>query len=239
MARRRESFGGGGMGGTPDFRSLANAFFRLSRPVQLAIGAVLLVAAVVAAVLYLHSLKTQQQTTPAAAASDQMLLGNPSGATADPSRRDNYLMVKPYFALSYNDGTGTPNWVSWRVTKQDMGTARRKPMFDPDNTLPPGFHVVRHEDYKESGFDRGHMCPHSDRAADETMSFATFVMTNIIPQAPNVNQKAWKNLEDYGRDLVREPAGCTSFPAPPGKGKTARRGASGPAVTRRPSPTAK
>ena len=40
------------------------------------------------------------------------------------------------------------------------------------------------------------MCPHSDRAANQEMSFATFVMTNIIPQAPNVNRKAWAQLED-------------------------------------------
>ena len=30
-------------------------------------------------------------------------------------------MVKPYFAMSYNDSTGTPNWVSWRVTAADLG----------------------------------------------------------------------------------------------------------------------
>ncbi len=48
------------------------------------------------------------------------------------------------------------------------------------------------------------MCPHSDRAADQDMSFATFVMTNIIPQAPNVNRKAWEHLESYGRELVSQ-----------------------------------
>jgi endonuclease G len=35
------------------------------------------------------------------------------------------------------------------------------------------------------------------------MSWATFVMTNIVPQAPHVNQGAWADLEDYCRDLVR------------------------------------
>ena len=48
------------------------------------------------------------------------------------------------------------------------------------------------------------MCPHSDRAANQDMSFATFVMTNIIPQAPNVNRKAWEQLESYCRDLVTQ-----------------------------------
>ena len=46
------------------------------------------------------------------------------------------------------------------------------------------------------------MCPHSDRDRTEAMSHATFVMTNIIPQAPAVNQKTWRQLEMYCRTLV-------------------------------------
>jgi endonuclease G len=133
-----------------------------------------------------------------------MLLGNPSQAGNDPRARDNYLMVKPFFALSYNDTKGIPNWVSWRVTVADLGDAPRKQDFDPDVALPVSFRQVQSREYTRSGFDRGHMCPHSDRAANQDMSFATFVMTNIIPQAPNVNRKAWEQLESYGRDLVKE-----------------------------------
>jgi len=129
-----------------------------------------------------------------------MLLGNPSGAVADPASRDNYLMVKRHYALSYNDSKGTPNWVSWRVTKYDLGDAPRKRQFDPDGDLASGFYRVTHRDYTGGGFDRGHMCPHSDRANSQEASFATFVMSNIIPQAPNVNQGAWAQLEDYTRD---------------------------------------
>src|SRR5579883_3230309 len=46
------------------------------------------------------------------------------------------------------------------------------------------------------------MCPHSDRDASPKMSKETFVMSNIIPQSPHVNQKAWAQLEMYCRDLV-------------------------------------
>src|SRR5947209_6364844 len=48
-----------------------------------------------------------------------LALGNPSGATDDPAHRDNYLMRKPYFALSYNNSKGTANWVSWRLEEED------------------------------------------------------------------------------------------------------------------------
>jgi endonuclease G, mitochondrial len=48
------------------------------------------------------------------------------------------------------------------------------------------------------------LCPHSDRAFDKKMSYSTFVMTNVIPQAPNLNQKAWNQLEIYLRELVQK-----------------------------------
>jgi endonuclease G len=134
-------------------------------------------------------------------------------------------MVKPYHALSYNDPAGTPNWVSWRVTAADLGSAPRKQLFDADKALPRGFKVITHRDYSGSGFDRGHMCPHSDRAATQEMSFATFVMTNIIPQAPNVNQRAWAQLENYCRELVRQRQHLYVISGPAGRGGRGSMGA--------------
>ncbi|MCC7350514.1 MAG: DNA/RNA non-specific endonuclease [Phycisphaerales bacterium] len=142
-------------------------------------------------------------TTAARPDSVHLLLGNPSDATADPTHRDNYLMIKPYYALSYNNSKGTANWVSWRVVAADLGDAPRQPSFDPDTQLPYGFVRIVHRDYSGSGFDRGHLCPHADRDATAAMSASTFVMTNIIPQAPNVNEKAWARLESYSRRQVR------------------------------------
>jgi endonuclease G len=140
--------------------------------------------------------------TTAADASVHLALGNPSGATTDPANRDNYLMRKPYFALSYNDANGGPNWVSWRVTRNDLGSAERAE-FAPDVTLPAGFKRVLSPWYSRSGFDRGHMCPRSDRSATAESATATFVMTNIVPQSPHLNQRAWNDLEEYCRTLVR------------------------------------
>jgi len=153
-----------------------------------------------------------------------LALGNPSRATADPADRDNYLMTKPYYALSYNDSAGTPNWVSWCLRKGDLGDATRS-QFYPDHDLPPGFKHVTPHDYTESGFDRGHMCPRSDRTATPEAANATFAMTNIVPQAPAVNQKAWADFEDYCRDLVRHKHQTLYIVAgPAGRGGTGTRG---------------
>src|SRR5205814_3739320 len=111
-----------------------------------------------------------------------------------------------------------PNWVSWRLTKEDVGDAPRKRIFDTDATLPDGFTQVTHKDYVGGGFDRGHMCPHSDRAATDESSFATFIMTNIIPQAPNVNQKAWDQMENYCRGLTTKHRRLYILAGPAGSG---------------------
>src|SRR5205807_10286964 len=151
-------------------------------------------------------------------------MGNPSGAKDDARDKDNFLMKKEFFALSYNNSKGTPNWVSWRVVKDDLGHAPRKE-FHPDLTLPAGFHRITPHDYTDSGFDRGHVCPHSDRASSDKASSATFVMTNMMPQAPNVNQEAWADLEDYCRHLVsKEDRRLYIIAGPAGKGGTGKLG---------------
>jgi len=137
-------------------------------------------------------------------ASPHLLLGNPSHAITDESQQDNYLLVKKYYALAYDDATGSPRWVSWRLVADDLGDAPRKRQFSSDVTLPASFKHVDHKDYANGGFDRGHMCPHSDRGRDRESSYSTFVMTNIIPQAPNVNQGAWNGLEIYLRELAQQ-----------------------------------
>ncbi len=131
--------------------------------------------------------------------------GNPSHATEDPNNRDNFLMKKQYYALSYNNTKGTPNWVSWRVVKEDLGDANREGLpFLPDDQLPPGFKKVVTRQYAGTGFDRGHMCPAGDRGADMESLKATFVMTNLVPQSPNNNRKGWEQFESYCRSLVKE-----------------------------------
>jgi endonuclease G len=69
------------------------------------------------------------------------------------------------------------------------------------------------------------MCPHGDRTANNEMSFATFVMTNIIPQAPNVNRKAWAQLEVYCRELVRSGHHLYIVAGPDGQGGRGSHGA--------------
>jgi hypothetical protein len=58
----------------------------------------------------------------------------------------------------------------------------RRSKFAPDPDLPEGFFQVRPNDYRGSGFDRGHMCPSGDRTATKEDNEATFYVTNMVPQ---------------------------------------------------------
>jgi endonuclease G len=129
--------------------------------------------------------------------------GMPSRAKADPGHREDFLIERPQYVLSYNAKTHTPNWVSWRLRHSDIGNAPRG-AFEPDPDLPKGFAKVNSHVYDGSGFDRGHMCPAKDRSATPEDIQATFYLTNVVPQSPHSNQKGWERLESYCRELVKK-----------------------------------
>jgi endonuclease G len=135
---------------------------------------------------------------------EHLVMGNPSGATADKGKPDNYLVRKRQYVLSYNSSKGTPNQVSWHLSKKWLGKTHRTDPFAPDTTLPAGFFVVRPNDYRAGGFDRGHLCPAADRSVSKEDMDATFLMANMMPQAPNLNRITWGKLEAYCREQVRE-----------------------------------
>ncbi len=148
------------------------------------------------------SILDNNNTTPTR--DDNMAMGNPSGATTNTANTSNYLMVKTQYALAYNNAKGTANWVSWHLSTAWKGTATRCDCFTGDGTLPSGYYKAVTSNYTNTGFDRGHMCPSDDRDGSATDNAATFLMTNIMPQAPNNNQITWAALETYCRTLITQ-----------------------------------
>ena len=132
---------------------------------------------------------------------EHMVMGNPSGAVTDVNTPLDYLMMKLQYALSYNNDKGTANWTSWHLDNTWVtGVADRQDDFRPDDTLPPSFkHVSNGYRFATYGFDRGHMTPSADRTSSIADNSATFLMTNMIPQASGNNQGPWAKMEDYIR----------------------------------------
>jgi len=132
-----------------------------------------------------------------------LALGNPSGATADATNYpNNYLLAKSQYTMSYSRDQGKPNWVSWHLSSAWLGSTARQDNFAADATLPSGWYRPGSTSYSGSGFDRGHNCPSADRTGSVADNSATFLMSNMMPQAPTNNQQTWANLENYCRTLV-------------------------------------
>ena len=140
---------------------------------------------------------------PTAATDSTLVMGNPSNATTNESDFGNYLLKEGYYSVSYNRDRGMSNWVSWHVVPTDLGSISRQDDFRANSNLPAGWYQVQNTSYGSSGFDRGHMCPSADRTSSIEANSSTFLMTNMIPQAPRNNQITWAGLEDYCRTLVQ------------------------------------
>ena len=128
-----------------------------------------------------------------------LLLGNPTKAAKDP---DNFLVERPQYTLSYNRSKGEANWVAWHLDRQDLGGADRG-NFRPDPDLPADWQI-RPDDYRGSGYDRGHVCPSGDRTASREDNDATFYMSNMLPQTGELNRAVWADSENAIRDIIRQ-----------------------------------
>ena len=116
----------------------------------------------------------------------------------------NFLMDKPEFTISYNRDKGAPNWVSWHLTDEWIGSLTRVDTFRPDPGVPDTWYRVQAFDFAGAGFDRGHMTPNADRDKETSIPInqATFLMSNMVAQAPDNNQGPWADLEAYLRTLL-------------------------------------
>ncbi|MDO7885987.1 DNA/RNA non-specific endonuclease [Hymenobacter cheonanensis] len=139
---------------------------------------------------------------PAYPDNDNLAMGNPSGATPDTNFPNNYLLTKSQYVVGYNASQGKPNWVSWHLDKSNRGAVGRAGDFASDPSLPTGFYQVQPTSYSGTGFDRGHNCPSADRTNTIPDNTATFLMSNMMPQAPRNNQQTWAGLENYTRTFV-------------------------------------
>lgn len=57
------------------------------------------------------------------------------------------------------------------------------------------------EDYRNTGYDRGHLNPNFYQCNDSRT--ATFTLTNAVPQDPCLNQQSWKKMEEVSLQTMR------------------------------------
>lgn len=99
------------------------------------------------------------------------------------------------YTVGYSETLRDPLWAAYRLFNvAELSSGKRPSRFSVD---PRTKAQVAHDDYTNSGFDRGHMAPNYGIATryGAAAQKETFLMSNIVPQTPYVNQHLWKDLE--------------------------------------------
>ena len=102
------------------------------------------------------------------------------------------------YTLLYDTLYRQASWVAYVLTASDVKSKRvdRTNNFIPDpEVLEQGLPTAYSSHYSGSGYDRGHLCPSADRATSRAENQATFFLSNISPQTPELNQGIWNELE--------------------------------------------
>ncbi len=103
------------------------------------------------------------------------------------------------YTLSYNNDTRNANWVGYELTDEEVaGVVERGENFTPD-PLVMGVQAVD-DDYKKSGWDRGHLAPAADMKWSRRAMDESFYLSNVSPQNKQLNRGTWKKLEELCRD---------------------------------------
>ena len=115
------------------------------------------------------------------------------------------LLCNDGYALLASGATRGPLWSAEHLTATDVAAARETPRqgeFHPEERLPEADRAEL-EDYRRSGYDRGHMTPSGDMPDEQTQQ-QTFSLANMVPQAAVLNRGDWAKIEMTVRDLARQ-----------------------------------
>ena len=113
------------------------------------------------------------------------------------------ILRKKSYVVSYNQDTRMPNWVAWQLTAEHIdGELKRMNNFHEEENCPRPRATL--QDYKGSGWSRGHMCPAGDNKWSRDAMYDSFSLVNVCPQDSKLNSGVWNSLEMDCRQWARQ-----------------------------------
>jgi endonuclease G len=112
------------------------------------------------------------------------------------------------FAVLHSGESKTPIFVAEKLNRAAIADTgeKRTDKFFPDARLRSA-ERANLEDYRGSGFDRGHMAPAGDMPTAQAMA-QSFSLANMVPQAPEHNRGVWaKSVEKATRQYAARASG--------------------------------
>lgn len=121
-----------------------------------------------------------------------------------PSSTSGEIIAYKNYTLSYSEKHEQAEWVAYILTKENLNKpwSKRSDNFLPDPKVKNGSSSP--SDYRNSGYDRGHLVPAADMAYDKEAQEETFFMSNISPQSRNFNKGIWRELEELTRGWAKK-----------------------------------
>ena len=122
---------------------------------------------------------------------------------ADAHAPDHELRHFTDYDICYRESYEQAEWAAYKLEKfMLVKNAKRKNDFRPDPKISTGSSTL--SDYRNSGYDRGHLAPAADFTYTPVTLKETFFMSNMTPQAPQFNRGIWKDLEEQVRRWAEE-----------------------------------
>lgn len=115
-----------------------------------------------------------------------------------PKSTTNQIVFHNYYTLSYNEQYEQAEWVAYSLHVNDSKNINfDRPFFIKDPEVKT--HSADWINYKNSGYDKGHLCPAGDMKISKKAFEDTFYTSNISPQLHEFNDGIWNRLEQKVR----------------------------------------
>jgi endonuclease G len=115
-----------------------------------------------------------------------------------PSSTTGYIVHHDYYSLSYHEKHEQAEWVAYELKKNQLFKKKyKRPYFIQDKSIKTK--SADWKNYKNSGYDKGHLCPAADRKFSLKAHDETFLTSNISPQKHDFNAGIWNRLEQKTR----------------------------------------
>ncbi|MDY6069800.1 MAG: DNA/RNA non-specific endonuclease [Opitutales bacterium] len=115
-----------------------------------------------------------------------------------PKSKENVKVLKNTgYIAGFSEKFAIPMWSIYSVQRPfKYKTAERPQKFEQDRRV---LNCPKHSDYSSSGYDRGHLSPNYAVGVcfGNKAQMETFLLTNIVPQKPQLNRKVWRDIEIF------------------------------------------
>ncbi|GHF96744.1 hypothetical protein GCM10017783_05800 [Deinococcus piscis] len=124
------------------------------------------------------------------------------------------LLCRQEYVALYDPQRRVPRVVGeYLVPTEFDGNVQRQDNFVPDPDLPTG-ESAELNDYRRSGYDRGHMAPAADFKSSAQAMAESFYLSNMVPQNHDMNTGVWAALESATRACAKDRGGVFVLTGP-------------------------